>query len=52
MKRIGQVTYELTEEEYDVIKQAIGDMYYYFNNDTYKDDAVEGFRRLERIFED
>lgn len=52
MKRIGQITYELSEEEYNKIKQAVKDIVYYFDNDSYRDDAEDGIRILEDIFED
>jgi hypothetical protein len=52
MKRIGTITYEFSEEEYRRMKKAVDDIVYYFNNASYKEDAEEGARILEEMFEE
>jgi hypothetical protein len=52
MKRIGTITYEFSEEEYIRMKKAVDDIVYYFNNASYKEDAEEGARILEEMFEE
>ena len=51
MKRIGQITYELSEEEYNKAVEAIKEIVYYFNNGDYRDDAERGIEVLKEIFE-
>ena len=56
MKRIGQVTYELTEEEFNTVKSAVVDIDYYFNHGEddvdFKREALQGVSNLTRIFLD
>ena len=56
MKRVGQVTYELTEEEFNMVKSAVEDIDYYFNHGEhdvdFKREALRGVNNLVRIFID
>lgn len=56
MKRKGQISYELTEEEYNKIKGAVIDIDYYFNHadddEYHKREAIHGAEVLRDIFED
>lgn len=56
MKRKGQISYELTEEEYNRIKSAVQDIHWYFNREDddeyYKKQAINGAEVLNNIFEE
>lgn len=52
MKRIGTITYEFSEAEYKRMKKAVDDIAYYFNEASYREDAEEGARILEEMFEE
>lgn len=52
MKRRGQITYELSEEEMKRIVIAVRDIKYFFDHDEDRDDAERGIYDLEDIFGD
>lgn len=52
MKKHGQITYELSGEEYDRIKIYLNYINEFLNgSEFYKDDALNGIYQLTRIFE-
>lgn len=56
MKRIGQVTYELSEEEYNRARRAVEDIDYFMNHgrtsEYYEKEAYQGISILTEIFTD
>ncbi|MGG4434423.1 hypothetical protein AAXE64_07675 [Priestia megaterium] len=50
MKRLGHVTYELSEQEFKEIEQAVLDVGYWMDNGDYEEDAVKGMEILNKYF--
>lgn len=53
VERIGQITYQLSEEEYNKIKAIVShlDSYINHNQDYYKGEAIGGLSTLIEMFE-
>lgn len=50
MERKGQITYELSEQEYKEIEQAVLDVGYWLDNGDYEEDARNGMEILNKYF--
>ena len=52
MKKIGQITYELSEAEFHDIRHAIDDIASWFEDSEYEEEARKGLRTLINYFND
>jgi hypothetical protein len=50
MKRVGQITYELTEQEFKEIEQAVLDVGHWIEYEDYREDAEKGMEILNKYF--
>lgn len=52
MKKSGQITYELTEQEFKQLKAAAFDLKYFFDSGKDKEDAERGIYIIQEILND